>query len=47
MARLQAASRRFQFEKRSQLFTRTRNETLSVVVVCVCNPDCLTVGIHG
>ena len=31
-------SRRFQFQKRSQLFTGTHNETLSVVA-CVHNPD--------
>jgi hypothetical protein len=29
MARQQAASRRFQFPKRSQLFIRSHNETLS------------------
>jgi hypothetical protein len=33
------SNRRFQFDKRSQLFIRTHNETLSVVAMCVCNPD--------
>src|SRR5262249_14021492 len=32
--------RRLQFHKRSQLFIRTQNETLSVVSMCVSNPDC-------
>jgi hypothetical protein len=30
-----------QFQKRSQLFIRTHNETLSVVAMSVSNPDCL------
>jgi hypothetical protein len=34
-----STSRRFEFQKRRQLFARTRNETLSVVAVRVCNPD--------
>jgi hypothetical protein len=33
------ARRRFQFQKRSQLFIRAHNETLSVVAMCVDNPD--------
>jgi hypothetical protein len=33
------ANHRFQLHKRSQLFIRTRNETLSVVAVCINNPD--------
>jgi hypothetical protein len=32
--------RPLQFDKRSQLFIRLHNETLSVVAVRVCNPDC-------
>jgi len=36
-----------QFHKRSQLFIRTHNETLSVVAMRVSNPDCSPVGIHG
>jgi hypothetical protein len=40
MARLQAASRRFQFEKRSQDFIDVHNETLSVAAMRVNNPDC-------
>jgi hypothetical protein len=31
---------RFDFHKCSQLFIRTHNETLSVVAMCVCNPNC-------
>jgi hypothetical protein len=30
----------FEFQKRSQLFNRTHNETLSVVAMCVRNEDC-------
>jgi hypothetical protein len=41
-----AANRPFQFNKRSQLFIRTHNETLSVVAMRVCNPDCSPVGIN-
>ena len=33
-------NRRFEFEKRRQLFIRTHNETLSVVAICVCNEGC-------
>ena len=36
----------FQFDKRRQLFIRAHNETLSVVVMRVCNPDCSPVGIN-
>jgi hypothetical protein len=42
-----SASGRFQFEKRSQLFIRTHNETLSVVAMRVCNPDYSPSGIHA
>jgi hypothetical protein len=38
--------RRFQFEKRSQLFIRVRNETLSVVAMRVGNEDCSPIGIN-
>ena len=34
-----ASNRRFQFQKRSQLFIRAHNETLSVVAMRVNNPD--------
>ena len=34
-----AAHRRFKFQKRRQLFICMHNETLSVVAVCICNPD--------
>jgi hypothetical protein len=33
-----AANRRFQFNKRRQLFVRTHNETFSVVAMCISNP---------
>jgi hypothetical protein len=33
------ANRRFQFQKRGQLFIGVHNETLSVVAVCVRSPD--------
>jgi hypothetical protein len=39
-------NRRFKFQKRGQLFSRPHNETLSVVAMCVRNPDCLPVGIN-
>jgi hypothetical protein len=41
-----SADPRFEFQKRSQLFIRTHNETLSVVAVCVSNPDCSSAGIN-
>jgi hypothetical protein len=41
-----SANGRFEFQKRAQLFIRTHNETLSVVAMCVCNPDCSPVGIE-
>jgi hypothetical protein len=39
-------NRCFKFHKRRQLFIRAPNETLSVVAVCVCNPDCSSAGIN-
>jgi hypothetical protein len=30
---------RFQFQKRGQYFIRVHNETLSVIAVCIDNPD--------
>ena len=41
------ANRRFEFQKRSQLLICTHNETLSVVAMCVCNPDRPPARIHG
>ena len=41
------ANGRFKFKKRSQLFIRSCNETLSVAAISVNNPDCSPVGIHG
>jgi hypothetical protein len=43
----QPPNRSFQFQKRSQLFIGSLNETLSVIAVRVSNPDCLPVGIHS
>jgi hypothetical protein len=37
----------FKFEKRSQLFIRTQNETLSVVAMCVNNADRSSLRING
>jgi len=37
----------FHFHKRSQLFIRVHNETLSVAAMRVSNPDCSPVGIKG
>jgi hypothetical protein len=42
-----SANRQFEFEKRSQLFIRPHNETLSVVTMCVSNPDRSPVGIKS
>jgi hypothetical protein len=42
-----SANRRFDFQKRSQLFIRMHNETLSVITVRVSNEDCSTTRIHG
>ena len=41
-----SANRGFQFEKRSQLFIRTHNETLSVAAMCICNQDRSPAGIN-
>jgi hypothetical protein len=40
------ADRRFEFEKRRQLFIRAHNEALSVAMR-VSNPDCSPLGING
>jgi len=40
------ASRRFEFQKRRQLFIRVHNESLSVVAMRICNPDRSPVGIN-
>jgi len=42
-----SAGRGFKFHKRRKLLIRVHNNTLSVVVVCVCNPDGSPLGIHG
>ncbi|KAF5406608.1 MAG: hypothetical protein Udaeo2_33200 [Candidatus Udaeobacter sp.] len=42
-----SANRRFEFQKRCQLFIRTHNEPLSVVAVCVGNEDGSAVGIYA
>jgi len=41
------ASGRFEFDKRSQLFIRTHNETLSVIAMRVRNEDRSPLGING
>jgi hypothetical protein len=41
-----SADRRLEFQKRSQLFIRSHNETLSVAAMRVNNPDCSPVGIQ-
>jgi hypothetical protein len=40
------ANRRFNFNKRSQPFIRSHNETLTVAVMRVCDKDRSPVGIH-
>ena len=42
-----SVDRGFQFNERSQLFIRTHHEALSVVAMCVCNPDCSSAGAHA
>ena len=37
----------FQFQKRSQLFVGVHNEALTVIAVCVNNPDRSPFRIHG
>jgi len=39
-------NRRFQFQKRSQLFFRAHEETLSVDAMRVCNPDRSRFSLH-
>src|SRR5205823_7437522 len=46
VSRTRFPNRRFQFHKRSQLFIRSHNETLSVAAMCVSNPDCSSFFIH-
>jgi hypothetical protein len=41
-----SVNRRFQFQKRRQLFIRVHNEKLSVVAVRVSNPDRSPIGIN-
>jgi hypothetical protein len=40
-------NRQFQFDKGGQLFTRSHNEPLSVVAMCVDNPFGAALRIHG
>jgi hypothetical protein len=40
-------NRRFKLDKRTQLFIRSHNETLSVIAMCVSNEDRLPFGIYG
>jgi hypothetical protein len=44
--KIAGVNRRFKSPKRDQLFIRTGNETLSVIAMCVCNPDRSPVGIN-
>jgi hypothetical protein len=37
----------FAFEKRSQFFIRSHNETLSIAAMCIGNPDCAPFAIQG
>jgi len=43
---LPTANRRFQFQKRRQLFIRSHNEPLSIAAMRVNNPDCSSVGFN-
>jgi len=43
---LTVPNRRFQIKKRAQLCIGAHNETLSVVAMRVCNPDCPAFGIN-
>jgi hypothetical protein len=47
ISRPAGSNRRFKFHKRSQLFIRADNETLSVAAMRVSNEDRLPVRIHG
>jgi hypothetical protein len=42
----QSISHGFEFQKRRQFFIRSCNETLSIVAMCVNNPDCSSVEIE-
>jgi hypothetical protein len=44
---MQTPNRRFNFHKRSQLFIRVHNETLSVAAMCTGNEDRSSVAIHS
>jgi len=41
-----SANRQIEFDKRSQLFIGLHNETLSIVAMCVGDPDRSPVGIN-
>jgi hypothetical protein len=47
MQKCAATNRRFQFQKRRQLFIRPHNETLPVVAMRVSNEDVSPFAIHG
>lgn len=40
-----AVDRRFEFDKRSQLFIRTHDETVIAVAMCISNEDCWPVAV--
>jgi hypothetical protein len=44
---MQTPNRRFNFHKRSQLFIRVHNETLSVAAMCTGNEDRSPARIHA
>jgi len=44
---LRCRNDKIELYKRSQLFIGTHNESLSVVAMCVCNPDRSPLMIHG
>jgi hypothetical protein len=45
-SQLAARASRFEFQKCSQLFIGSHNETLSVIAMRISNPDCPPVGIY-
>jgi hypothetical protein len=45
--RLSGSNRRFKFDKRSQLFIGTHDETVIAVAMRISNKDCSTARRHG
>jgi len=46
MAEIVRPNRRFEFQKRIRFVIRPHDETLPIVAMCACNPDCSSVGIN-